>query len=155
MALSADRETPIKVGGAKRHGYRPVAADAIINLGALIGIDSDGYVVPADDAASIRVIGIAEKFVDNTDGDDGDVSVPYVTGVTAEFTNSGGLIGQADPFAFAEDDDAVTDYVGSTNKNYVGPVTAFTATKAWVYVDEAAIAAYYAAIQYGDANDST
>lgn len=155
MTLSADRQTRIKAGGAKRHGCRPMDGGSVIYLGALIGINAAGFVVPADDAANIRVIGISEQFVDNTDGDDGDVTVKYVTGVEAEFVNAGGTIVQADGLAFVEDDDAVTDYGGSTNKNYVGPVTAFTATKAWVYIDEGAIAAYYAAIQYSDANDST
>jgi hypothetical protein len=155
MALTADRQTTIKAGGAKRHGCRPVAADAVIFLGALIAVDADGYAVPADDAADLRVIGIAEQAVDNTDGNDGDLTVKYVTNVEAEFENAGGLVAQADDLVFAEDDDAVTDYGGSTNKNYVGPMITCTTTKVWVYIDEAAIAAYYAAIQYADANDST
>lgn len=153
MTLTADRQ--FNKRGMGRHYERPVAADAVIFYGALLALDTDGYVVPADDAAGLVVIGVAEQAVDNTDGDDGDLTVKYVTGCDVEFTNSGGLIGVTDHLAFAEDDDALTDYAGSTNKNYVGPVTSFTATKVWVFVDEAMIAAYCAAIQYSDANDST
>lgn len=155
MTLAADRPTPYRANGGMRHNKRGVDGGSVIYFGALIGLNAAGYVVPADDAAAIRVIGIAEEFVDNTDGDDGDVSVRYVTGVTAEFTNTGGNIGIADFVAFAEDDDAVNDYGGSTNKNFVGPVVEFSATKAWVHIDEAIIAAYYEAARYSDANDST
>jgi len=138
-----------------RHHQRPVAADAIIFLGALLALDTDGYVVPADDASALVVIGIAEEAVDATGLDDGDVKVKYVTGVTAQFVNASGAIGQADHYAFAEDDDAITDYSGSTNKNFVGPIVEFTSALAWVHVDEAVIAAYHAAVVYSDANDST
>ncbi len=153
MTLTADRQWTKK--GQGRHGYRPVDGGSVIYYGALIALNAAGFVVPADDAAGLVVIGVAEQTVDNSDGSDGDVSVKYVTGVEVEFTNAGGTIEQADMYAFAEDDDAVTDYGGSTNKNFVGPVTSFTSTKAWVFVDEAIIMAHYASNQYSDANDST
>ena len=151
--LSADRQFPKK--GQGRHYSRGVDGGSEIFYGALVGINAAGYLVPAADTAGITVVGVAEKHVDNTDGDDGDVECPYVTGVDVEFDNTGGNIGAGDHLAFAETDEAVNDYGGSTNKNYVGPVVKRTAAKAWVHVDESHIAAYYAAIQYSDANDST
>lgn len=155
MALTNDRQTRIKVTGTARHGRRGVAGGAEIFFGALIGKDADGYLVPASDAAAVQICGISEEHVDNTNGNDGDVKCSYVTGVEAELVNSAGSIGQADTYAFAEDDQTVGDYAASAQKNFVGPVTEFTAAKAWVFVDEAVIAAYYAAIQYADANDAT
>lgn len=154
MALTKDTDLKRTHGGTVRHGERGVAANAVIFLGALIGKNAAGFLVPGTDAAAVQICGFAEEHVDNTGGADGDLTCEYVTGVEAELVNSGGSIGQADTYAFAEGDDAVGDYAASAQKNFVGPVIAFTAAKVSVYVDEAIIAAHYASRQYADANDA-
>jgi hypothetical protein len=154
MALTAEKKLRTKANPGARHNTRPVAADAVIYLGALLALDADGFVVPAADAAGLKPIGFAEKSVDNTGGADGDLTVPYVTGVSAELVNAAGAIGAADVYAFAEADNEATDYAGSTNKNFLGPVEERTATLVWVFVDEAIIMSHYASNQYSDTNDT-
>lgn len=67
-----------------------VAAAAVIHQGALVAIDEDGYLVPADDNATLRVVGRAEESVDNTDGSDGDLTCNVRTGVF-KWANSAGV----------------------------------------------------------------
>lgn len=151
-ALTKDRIPNSR--GTGRKSSRGVKAGVKIFLFALVAKDANGWIVPASDAAAVKVCGVSDVSVDNTNGANGDVECLYSTGVTVEMTNSGGSIGQADTYAFAEDDQSVGDYAASAQKNFVGPVVEFTPAKAWVYVDEAVISAYYAAIQYADANDA-
>lgn len=50
----------------------PVKANAKIWKGALVCVDSTGYLVPAADAAGLRFVGVAFESVDNTGGGNGD-----------------------------------------------------------------------------------
>jgi hypothetical protein len=49
----------------------PVKANARIWKGALVCIDSTGYLVPASDTANLRFVGVAFESVDNTGGANG------------------------------------------------------------------------------------
>jgi hypothetical protein len=49
----------------------PVKANARIWKGALVCVDSTGYLVPASDAANLRFVGVAFESVDNTGGANG------------------------------------------------------------------------------------
>lgn len=136
-ALTKDRTTRTKAGGAARHGKRGVAAATVIYLGAAIGRNAAGYVVPASDTASVETIGVSEAYVNNAAGAAGDLSVPYVTGIEAEFDNEGGAIVLANlgrPCFIAFDNSV--DATGGLHKVIAGIVQEFTAAKVWVFIDE-------------------
>ncbi|MCX7924665.1 MAG: DUF2190 family protein [Fimbriimonadales bacterium] len=50
----------------------PVKANAKIWKGALVCVDSSGYLIPANDAAGLRFVGVAFESVDNTGSGNGD-----------------------------------------------------------------------------------
>lgn len=53
----------------------PVAAGALIELGNLAAIDTaTGYLVTASGGSGLVVVGVASETVDNTQGQDGDVT---------------------------------------------------------------------------------
>lgn len=139
VPLTADRQTRIKAGGSARSGIGDVAATAVIYYGSTIAKNAAGYIVAASDTAGLKVIGIAQQFVDNTNGADGAVTVLYTTGVVAELVNNAGAIVQAGKHVrcYAADDNSVTSKAISLNKVVVGEVMKFTATAVFVYIDEA------------------
>ncbi|BCW95745.1 MAG: hypothetical protein WHS44_09000 [Fimbriimonadales bacterium] len=49
----------------------PVKANAKIWKGALVCVDSTGYLIPASDTANLRFVGVAFESVDNTGGANG------------------------------------------------------------------------------------
>ena len=53
----------------------PVAASALIPAGTLVCTNTDGFAVPAADAAGYVFEGVATERVDNADGEDGDLAV--------------------------------------------------------------------------------
>lgn len=114
MALSSDRNTRARRMGALVS--IPVKAGAVIYQGALVAVGSTGYLVPASDAASIKVCGRADQHVDNTDGDDGDVSCKvregifsYKNGTSSEEVLPANLLG----ICYAIDDQTVGAAGGS------------------------------------------
>ncbi len=52
-----------------------VAGGATVYKGAMVGLDADGFAVPAADAAGMLFVGYAYEKADNADGADGDLSV--------------------------------------------------------------------------------
>lgn len=59
----------------------PVKADAVIYKGALVAVDSTGYLVPASSATGLRAAGRAEESADNTGGASGAKRVRVARGV--------------------------------------------------------------------------
>lgn len=141
-ALTKDRNTRQKAGGAARHGRRGVAAGVVIYLGALLAKNAAGYLVPATDAAARTVVGISEEHVDNSVGSAGALKCSYVTGVEAELENAGGAIALANlgRGCYVADDQSVTTRAVSVNKVLVGVVQEFSTSKVWAFIDEAHIA---------------
>lgn len=141
-ALTADRQTRTKANGADRGRIGDVAATKVIYCGALVAKNAAGYIVPASDTAALKVVGVSTAFVDNTAGADGALTVPFITGVEVELDNSagngGGLVVQAgkESRCYVADDHSVTSKAGSNQRVVAGIVTAFTAAKVWVQVDE-------------------
>lgn len=136
-ALTKDRVLRTR-GVGRRPGYRKLAANAIIFAGAAIALNAAGFVVPASDTAALKVIGVAEAYVNNTGGAAGDKEVPFVTGLDVEFENAGGAIVQASVGlrCMVADDQSVTTVAVAANDIPMGRVVEFTTTKVWVYVDE-------------------
>lgn len=137
-ALSADRLTDQRSGGSTRMGLGSVAAGKVIYLGALIAKNAAGYIVPAADAAGLKVMGIAVEQADNTGGADGAITVNYITGVEAKLDNAGGAITQAawGTLCTVNDDHSVTTPAVTVNDIVAGRVRRFDAANVWVYVDE-------------------
>lgn len=85
-ALTASRTTP----EIKGHRYNlPVAASVLIYAGALIVVNSSGYAKPGVTGTTLRAVGIAEGYVDNSSGGNGDVDVLVRPGIFG-FKNSAG-----------------------------------------------------------------
>jgi hypothetical protein len=136
-ALAADRGTRTRAHAAQRTRSGDVAATKLIYRGAIIARNAAGYVVPASDAAALKVIGIADQHVDNTAGADGALTVTYTTGVDAELVNDGNIVqARKEGRCYVVDDQTVTDFAHSSYKIPVGIVAEFTAALVWVHIDE-------------------
>ena len=99
----------------------PVKANARIWKGALVCVDSTGYLVPASDTANLRFVGVAFESVDNTGGANGAKRCRVVKRGTFIYNRIGSFT-QADIGATAR---AVTDNEvakTSTNNIVVGTV---------------------------------
>lgn len=135
-ALTKDRK--INTTGVRRSLTGAVAASTTIYLGALLAVNASGYLVPASDAAAIKVVGVALEAVDNAAGANGAKQVNYGTGVF-EFENAGGAIVQASyqRLCYVADDQSVSTAAAMTNDVVAGLVLSFTTTKVLVDVDPA------------------
>lgn len=71
-ALSADKKLQWSKGELS---YVPLAADAVVYLGAMVCVNAAGYGVAAADTAGLIFVGFATEHKDNTGGSAGDVSV--------------------------------------------------------------------------------
>jgi len=119
MALSANREVDHYIDQELRS--LQVASAANIYKGALVGLKSDGYARPL--TAGDPFVGIAYEEMDNTTGDDGDVSVRVYTMGDFGHTLSGATIADTGRPVFASADDTLT-FFGDGN-SYVGVVEDF------------------------------
>jgi hypothetical protein len=90
-ALAKNRST-VRVGDRSTVALLVVAVAAAKEIfqGSLVAIDASGNLVPADDDASLRIVGMAEQHVDNLDGSAGDLSCRVRTGVF-QWANSAGV----------------------------------------------------------------
>lgn len=73
MALSEDRV--IRLKALVTHQEYKLAAGAIIHHHALVAVNAAGYLVPAEDVADLRVVGIATAAASNVGGHDGDRAI--------------------------------------------------------------------------------
>lgn len=73
-----------------------VAADAVIKKGWIVALNSSGYADAASTAVGLKCLGIAQEDVDNTDGDDGDLTVRVRRGVFPAVNNAGDELDQND-----------------------------------------------------------
>lgn len=135
-ALTKDRNTRVRAQGTNRHRTRKIGAVKVYK-GGLACINATGYLVPASDTAALKCVGIFDETVDNSGGAAGDMEAAYTTGIEAELENAGSAIVQATQVAHVADDQSVTTAAVALNDVYVGNVTEFSATKAWVFIDEA------------------
>ena len=100
----------------------PVKANARIWKGALVCVDSTGYLVPASDTANLRFVGVAFESVDNTGGANGAKRCRVVKRGTFVYNRTGAAYTQADIGAIVR---AATDNEvakTSTNNIVVGTV---------------------------------
>ena len=116
-AATKDRMTPIK--HRQRSISMEVAAATKIYNGTMVARNATGYAVPAADAAGQTVIGVAEAYVDNSTGADGDQRIRVAKGVF-KFAKAG-TVDRADvgKDMYVADDSTVSDAPG-TNSIKVG-----------------------------------
>lgn len=106
-ALAANRpNTAQAIGDVRQY---PIAAATIIYAGALVAIDASGNLVPASASATLRVVGRAEKYKDNSAGAAAALSVDVKTGIFS-FGQSGTTITKAhiNQMAYVVDDQTVS-----------------------------------------------
>lgn len=129
--LAADLE--LESRGVTEYCVFKVTADDCIYKGALVCIDTDGFALPAADAASYVFVGIAVEKADNTGGSDGDIYVKVAR--NGQFKLAGAALAQTHvgrELCVGADDNHVTDVV-ATNDVKVGIMTEYlSATSAWV-----------------------
>jgi hypothetical protein len=131
MALTEDRSGrlhQIVLGQRKM----PVAADAVIYLGALTTEDADGYHIPNDDVAGDKAIYLALEHVDNTGGADGDKDVLVMT-LGVALLDAGTLV-QADVGTVVHATDDETLALTSTNNRFVGRLLGIDGAQAAVRI---------------------
>ncbi|GBC92206.1 hypothetical protein HRbin15_00671 [bacterium HR15] len=90
----------------------PVKGNTRIWKGALVCVDSSGYLVPASDTANLRFVGVAFESVDNLGGADGDKKCRVIKRGTFVYNRSG---------AFSQSDLGVV--VKATSDNEVAKST--------------------------------
>ncbi|SFM68170.1 hypothetical protein [Thermodesulforhabdus norvegica] len=80
MALTADRDTPQVVPSYSFLREFPVAAGKTIYAGGLVVL-KNGYAEPGSTATGLVAVGRAEEYVDNSGGQNGDVTVRVRRGI--------------------------------------------------------------------------
>lgn len=120
MALTQDMR--IEARSTERLIALAVAADAVIFLGAMVAVNAAGFAVPAEDTAGLKVIGVAQRQIDNTGGADGAVRVEVQKGVFGLENSETNAVTQAQVGreVFVEDDGTVAST--ATNSIVAGVV---------------------------------
>jgi hypothetical protein len=131
MALANDRLTQRKTLGLQAY---PVKASTIIYAGSLVAIDSNGWAVPAADAAGHDVIGIAHARADNSTGANGAIKVTVEAPIRVLLKATSitqAMVGQA---MYVVDDETFDDQPG-TNAIFAGILSEYVSTTSgWLYV---------------------
>ena len=112
----------------------PVAADAICFAGGIAVLDA-GYVKPGEADTGLIAVGIFQKSVDNTDGDDGDLTVPVRAGIfVLENATAGDACAQTEAGTdiYILDDQTVTKT--DTGHSKVGKMVKMVSTKVAVLI---------------------
>ena len=121
-ALGANRNAYVNDGKLRLY---PVAASTHVYKGALVMLNSSGYVVPAADTASGVFVGLATHEVNNT-GAAGAASVTVQTYGECVLTSSGLSQASLGAVVYATDDQTVA--TSSTNHVVVGRITYYLST---------------------------
>lgn len=114
MALTANRELDHYIDQELRS--LPLAANAHVFKGALLGVTAGGYVRPL--VAGDLFIGIAYEEMDNSGGADGDLAVRFYTLGDFGHALSGATVANIGDPVYAGDDATLT--FTATSNSYVG-----------------------------------
>ena len=132
MALSADRNTPMKDGELVNV---PVATTVKIYAGALVALNASGYATPGAVATTLTYLGRAEEQVDNTGGADGAKTVNVRRKKAFKWKNHGAdAIVQADlgKTCYIFDDETVAKTDGTATRSAAGKVVGLDSDGVWV-----------------------
>jgi hypothetical protein len=130
-ALTKDRNTVRKEGD---YASYPVKGGSKIYAGSIVCIGADGYAVPGSDTAGLKFIGISRRYVDNTAGSNGALSVEVWRRGCFEMTASGMGIGNAGDSVYVVDGQTVGLAVTTVNDVPCGRISEFNSSSS-VYVD--------------------
>lgn len=134
MPLSADRNT-LRKGNEYR--VLPVAATKKIFNGALVAINATGFATPGAVATTLKAVGVAEEYVDNSGGADGDKQITVRRGVF-QFANSAStdLIALKDigANAYIVDDQTVALTNGTNTRSVAGKIHDVDANGVWIEI---------------------
>lgn len=136
MALAADRNT------LRREGVQfdfPVAAGAKIYAGAIVAMiissTGAGNVKQGATATNLKGVGVAEEFVDNTDGSAGDVRCKVRRGLF-RFKNSASsdaiALDDIGASCYIVDDETVALTSGSSTRSIAGVIRDVDSAGVWV-----------------------
>jgi hypothetical protein len=131
-AATQDRDTP-RHGGAE-FGL-PVKAGAKLFAGTIGCVDATGFAIKGSTSTTLKAVGIVQAQVDNTIGQNGDVTVTVRRGCfrlansasTDQITNAD--IGAQ---AYIVDDQTVAKTSGSSTRSVAGVVRLVDAYGVWV-----------------------
>jgi len=130
-ALSTDRNTVRKQGD---YAAYPVKGGVTVYAGSLVCIDANGYALPGADTAGYRFVGVARHFVDNSTGQDGDVSIEVWKRGCFEFAATGMMLADVGGSVYVLDDQTVGLAASATNDIPCGMVSEFNSATS-IYVD--------------------
>lgn len=116
----------------------PVAADAVIYVGAMVAINATGFLEPASTSTTIIVAGRAVEQVDNTGGDDGAVSCKFERGIFLMKNSADAdelTLADLGSAVFAVDDQTVAKTDGGGTRSAAGTLYWFDDDGPWVRLD--------------------
>lgn len=133
MGLSADRSVQ------RREGLlvsAPVAAGKVIYAGALVCVNAAGYLVPADDDATMIFVGVAAENCDNSAGGVGALNCRVYTRGLHRLPFSGSItIANVGDTVYVKDDEDVALAATTTNDLPVGFIVGLDDDTSYVWVD--------------------
>lgn len=121
MALTADLQDYI-VGPIMTNPRVPVAANAVMFAGSIVGWNASGYLDTADNAAAGKALGIATCALDNTGGANGALRNHIITRGMVDL--AAGALTQANVGSpvYATDDNTLT---ATSNNKLLGTMVDF------------------------------
>lgn len=131
--------TKPRMGQVKEGGWRSFKVKAGVRIwgGTMVAVDATGFAIPAATATGLKIVGRAERTVDNRDGTDGAkvVSVEQSVADNKDFrflNDTGTPIVQADVLkdAYAVDDQTLSAV--ATGKSVAGTIMAVDGTSVWL-----------------------
>lgn len=133
-SLTQDRNTPRAEGDVQSY---PVLAAMKIFAGALVVLEAAGYARPGIAATGLVTVGRAEKYVDNSGGANGALTVDVHSGVF-RFENSAAadLITAAEigDDCYIVDDQTVAKTDGTGSRSVAGKVVQVDTQGVWVKI---------------------
>lgn len=113
MAASQDRNFRVKGESPEWDSYK-VKGSTTIYLGTMVAIGTDGYAIPAADAASLKVVGVAQDHIANTGGDGAKrVRAAKCVATMANSVSNAATIVQLGGTVYVEDDQTINKDGGS------------------------------------------
>jgi len=131
MALTKDRNTKYRRG---EDVSDPVAANAKIFTGALVVLGATGFAQPGSAATGLKARGIAQEYVDNTGGADGDVFVALRKGVFNFKNDSTVVAADVEADAYIVDDETVANSDGGGTRSIAGKIIDVDTDGVWVQI---------------------
>jgi len=131
-AATTDRITQEKNLGLK--SFQIKAATKILQ-GIMVMLDSTGFLIQAANAASGKVVGVADKTVDNTAGADGDLSVTVRSRGVYRFGATSITAAMVGTMMYVVDNQTFDDTLGTQGVKAGRLVERISSTEGWIAID--------------------